>query len=297
MKKKIMLSLGILLFLSLLWYLFLKPYDYLVTFKAKTFPAAVGQSISTWGKNLQPNAQIKKNGIGQLTQKFQFNDSTHIYQWDISAITDSTSKVKVYVTDVDHSLNNRLTLPFSETDFKKRTKKTTIDFTKKLNDYLAHFKVTVIGGEELKPTYCAYVDLQGPQSEKALGMMRNYTLLSGFIAQHNIQLNGKPFVEVTQWDKEKDSISYNFCYPIIKSDSLPIHPMIKYKAFIGGKALKAIYNGNYITSDMAWYRLLDHAKKNKVDITGLPVEVFFNNPNVGGNELEWKAEIYMPLKK
>jgi hypothetical protein len=28
-----------------------------------------------------------------------------------------------------------------------------------------------------------------------------------------------------------------------------------------------------------------------------PVEVFYNNPNMGGNALTWKAEIYLPLKE
>jgi len=61
--------------------------------------------------------------------------------------------------------------------------------------------------------------------------------------------------------------------------------------------LKAIYNGNYITSDRAWYALLDYAAKNGIAVTGLPIEIFNNNPNMGTNELEWETEIFMPLKE
>ena len=95
---------------------------------------------------------------------------------------------------------------------------------------------------------------------------------------------------------ENDSIQYNFCFPIIKGDSLPTHELIKYKQYQSEKAIKAIYNGNYVTSDRAWYALLDYAERENIEVHKTPVEFFFNNPNYGGNELQWKAEIYMPIK-
>jgi effector-binding domain-containing protein len=74
------------------------------------------------------------------------------------------------------------------------------------------------------------------------------------------------------------------------------HPEIIYKRIPTQRAIKAVYNGNYTTSDRAWYVLLDYAKKNNLEVTGLPLEVFYNNPNLGGDALNWKAEIFMPLK-
>ena len=63
------------------------------------------------------------------------------------------------------------------------------------------------------------------------------------------------------------------------------------------KALKAIYHGNYITSDRAWYALMDYAEKNGIEVVPEPVEVFFNNPNMGGDALNWTAEIYLPIRE
>ena len=40
---------------------------------------------------------------------------------------------------------------------------------------------------------------------------------------------------------------------------------------------------------------MDYAKKEGLQITGNPIEVFYDNPATNGNELSWKAEIYMPL--
>ncbi len=294
--KKIKYLITIILIGFLTWYLFIKPYDYLVSFKANTFPGTINQTIKTWSYTLDDSSIIEQDGINNLKQKITFNDSTYIYKWKITAINDSTSKVKVYITDVNHSLMNKITFPFSNTDFEKRTKKSILDFHKKLNEHIKKFKVTIEGESELKSTYCAFVSIKGPQIGKASGMMQNYSLLSTILVENNVELNGNPFVEITYWDMVKDSIHYNFCYPIIKSDSLPEHKLIKYKQFESKNALKAIYNGNYITSDRAWYALMDYAKINNIEIEKKPVEVFYNNPNVGGNELDWKAEIYLPIK-
>ena len=63
-----------------------------------------------------------------------------------------------------------------------------------------------------------------------------------------------------------------------------------------GQGLIAIYNGNYITSDRAWYALLNYADKNNISVDALPIEIFYNNPEMGGNALLWKTEVYLPLK-
>ena len=294
--KKVILVLLPLLVAGLLWYLFIKPYDYLVTFKARTFPGTINQSIKTWNSTLKDAQLVNQEGITHLEQNIKFSDSTYLYQWDIIPHTDSTSKVKVYVKDLDHSLQNKIAIPFFNTDFEKRTISTVKDFSEKLNEHIDNFRVKVTGKKELAASYCAYVSVKTNQFGKAKGMMYNYPLLNTILANNGIELNGRPFIEITEWDKETDSIHYDFCYPIIKSDSLPEHPDLKYKQFNSRNALMAVYNGNYITSDRAWYALMDYAGKNDIQVTGLPVEVFQNNPNMGGDALTWKAEIYLPLK-
>jgi len=294
--KKVILVLGVLLLAGLAWYLFIKPYDYLVSFKARTFPGTINQSLKIWNSTLKDAQLVNQEGLTHLEQNIKFSDSTYLYQWDIIPLTDSTSKVKVYVKDLDHSLQNKIAIPFFNTDFEKRTISTVKDFSEKLNEHIDNFRVKVTGKKELAASYCAYVSVKTNQFGKAKGMMYNYPLLNTILANNGIELNGRPFIEITEWDKETDSIHYDFCYPIIKSDSLPEHPDLKYKQFNSRNALMAVYNGNYITSDRAWYALMDYAGKNDIQVTGLPVEVFQNNPNMGGDALTWKAEIYLPLK-
>ncbi|MEA1785539.1 GyrI-like domain-containing protein [Arenibacter sp. GZD96] len=296
MKKIVLYSLLVVVAISLIWYLFLKPYDYLVGFSVIASPGTIEQSIKQWGADLENAKFIDPKNKNNITQQFNFNDSIHRYKWEIKRLNDSLTRVNIFVKDIDNSLYNRIFLPFSEPVFEKRTKNTLYDFHKKLKGHLDNFKVTIVGEDMLSPTFCVYVSQKGLQIEKAKKMMHDYPLLNQIVANNNIEPNGPPRIEVTRWDMENDSIIFDFCFPILKGDSLPYHPEIKYKNLKGRKALKAIYNGNYVTSDRAWYALLDYAKEKGYEVENAPVEIFYNNPNYGGDELNWKAEIFLPLK-
>jgi len=294
--KKISAIIGFVLAGFLLWYFIIKPYDYLVTFKVKTSAGTINQTIKLWNTSIANLNPVKQENIANLSQQIEVNDSIHNYKWSISSVNDSISKVNVYVTDKEHSFANRISIPFGTTDFEKRIEYSVTDFIAKLKEHLKKIKVSVAGIDTTRSTYAAYISMKGLQIEKARGMMQNYSLLTSILSTENITMNGTPFVEITNWNTQNDSIAYNFCFPVIKSDSLPVDSRIQYKQYNGAKALKATYNGNYITSDRAWYALVDYAENNDIKIDKKPLEVFYSNPNFGGDELQWKAEIFMPIK-
>ena len=297
MKKLLIGGILILFGGALFWYLFFKPNDYQITFKVKTIPGIVNQGVKLWAKGLKNSKFVNQKDWCHFTHQLQFNDSTHIYQWSVKAINDSTSMVKVLVTDIDNSLANKITIPFSETDFEKRTKKTVMNLMEILKEHTERFKVSIVGLEDIPAKYYAYVHFESKQTEKALQMIKTYSFLNQTMTKNKFELDGPPFIEIVNWNKEEDSISFNFCYPIIKPDSLPKLKEIRFKNMEKRKAIKSIYNGNYITSDRAWYGMLQYSKNNNLEIEETPLEIFYNNPNMGGDELNWKAEIFMPLKE
>ena len=291
------LFLGIILLGTLIWYFFLKPHDYVVRFETKALPGTIYQTIKSWGNRLDDAQLLGQKNLSDFKYRIKFSDSTYTYHWKTETINDSVSEVKVYITDDDHSLANRWAIPFSETDFEKRTKKTLKDFVDELQDHLNNFKVNITGKAVIPSKYCACVSLKNIQRDKVHGMMEYYSLLSSVMAEKQVSLDGRPMVEVEDWNIENDSISYNFCFPVIKSDSLPQWAEVFYKQIESKPALRAVYNGNYITSDRAWYALLDYAEKNDIPIDKKPLEVFHNNPNMGGNEMEWETEVFMPIRE
>ena len=283
---------------GLIWYFFIKPYDYTIRFEANAIPGTINQTLKLWDRTLDTVHKIRQNGdLYHLTQEVAFGDSIHQYQWNIKALTDTTSKVVVHVKDQNHSFFNKLQVPFIENDFVLRSKKTVLDFMENLADHTKKIKVTIVGEDEIPSKYLAYIPVKVTQFQKAGGMMENFSYLTNELYVSGVQLDGPPMLEVTKWDMENDSLYYNFGQPIIRSERLPIGTDIQYKRIFSKRALKAEYNGNYITSDRAWYALLDYAEKNAIELEKKPVEVFYNNPHTGGGELTWKAEIYMPIKE
>ncbi len=293
--KKALITLAFLLVGGLTWYLFIYPYDYLVTLEAKANRGTVNQIVKLWNTSLEDGRIQAGADLEEIRQTLHFGDSTHTYDWEITAVNDSVSRIKVFVKDSVHSLNNKIRVPFYDTDIERRTKKSLRNFADLLANHIDNIKVRVEGEGELDSTYYAYVHNKTSQFGKAGGMMRDFPLLDPFLVNNGVELNGKPFIEILEWDRENDSLEFNFCYPIIRKDSLPRHPDLKYAYRKPVKAIKAVYNGNYITSDRAWYALLDYAEKNNIEVTGLPVEVFYNNPNIGVEEISWKAEVFMPI--
>ncbi|MEE1961255.1 GyrI-like domain-containing protein [Allomuricauda taeanensis] len=295
--KKVFISVPILLLVLLLWYLFIKPQDYQVSFKAKAIPGTIYETVKAWNMGFDSVVPLQFESPTHFEQTIVVNDSVHVYEWNITPIHDSLSQVKVNIKDPEHTLKNKVSVPFSDTDLEKGVRKTLIQFNGFLNDHLKDFKVSIVGEAELFSSFCACVALNTTPENKARGMMANYSLLNSFLVENGVTLNGLPFVEVENWDLKANMLTYNFCYPILRSEKLPNHPDIAYKRIFSKKTLKAIYNGNYITSDRAWYALLDYAQKNNIAVENKPIEVFYNNPNMGGNELNWKTEVYMPLKE
>jgi effector-binding domain-containing protein len=295
--KKILGIVLLVLLGVLIWLVFLKPSDFVAVLEARSVPGTINHTLKTWSRSLE-NSDIRQ-GTDQnhLRQELRSNDSLFVFEWELNRENDSLTQIEVGVSLESANPLMRIRNLFSDTDFKRRSRNTILDFNEKLKEHLASFRVRIDGEASLDPTYCAYVTIENGQLEKALGMMQNYSLLTDVLLENKIELNGMPFVEVTHWDQEKEQLKYNFCYPIVKKDSLPSDGLVSFKQFKGGQYLKATYNGNYISSDRAWYALLDHAERHGIEIEEEPVEIFFNNPNMGGDELKWRADIYMPLSQ
>lgn len=310
MIRKIFLGLLLAIVLGFAAYLFAWPYDYKIRFQAATYPGVVGQTLQTWSLDLNrlrpsseedhPHSSVERvpGDLNEFRQIIRSGDPPveRIYRWSIDWASDSTSRVSVKVSEPGNRVGNRLRIPFAQTELETESKDHVRDFYEKLSEHLNNFRVRVEEVEELSSTYTAYIPVACRQDQKAAFMMRDYPYLTQMMIEHNIQTNGIPFVEITRWNQEEDSIHFNFCYPIIRSEKLPIGTELKYKRFFGGRALKATYNGNYIFSDRAWYALRKEAQRRGLEYEEEPVEFFFSNPNFGGDHMEWKAEIYLPIK-
>ncbi len=293
--KKIGLLIIFTLLLFLAWYLLLKP-DYKAKFTVKTNVGTLNQTIKSWNRLYNKDFPVKQESENILAQRFLFNDSIHGYKWNLKKKNDSITDVTIYIDDTSSDIIGRIQNMFTYTKFEKRSKSNILKIYDFIKTHLENIEIQINGISNLATQSYAYTEFNGLQNNKVRGMMRDIGFLENNLIQSNIELEGPPFITITHWDRVNDSIQYQFGFPIKFSDSFPNITGIKYKTRPKQKALKATYYGNYISSDRAWYALLNYAKTHGLEVVPLPTEVFYNNPNIGGDETQWKAEVYLPIK-
>ncbi|WP_103071663.1 hypothetical protein [Aquimarina sediminis] len=299
-KRKIITTLLVSACVYFLWFLYIKEYDYTITIKANTSPGVVYTSVMKWANDLESTQGVKT--IHLSDKKFSsihhtsFLDSLPLFfEWKIRPLTDSLTEVKIGVKNPNNAIRNRLQKLVISTPLEKRIHKEFISFNNGLIKHVEEFKVKIKGKSASPEAYVAYVNIACDQKEKATYMLRNSGYINSFLKEHNIKLVANPFIEISNWDIENEKLQFSFCFPISKMDHFPLYSDIKYKKVVSEPSIKAVFYGNYSFSDRSWYALHQYAINNNIEIKPSLVEVFYNNPHVGGNDLEWKAEIFMKI--
>ncbi len=299
MKKKIGIFCSVALFLFLGWYFGIKASDYTITFTAKAASGTVFQGIQEWStiqrqKRKEHFTVVEKNNFDFLKQQMTVGDTTYTYVWEITPLNDSVSKVSVGINEIGKSWYNKITAPFWPTKFKTEQIRKVKDLREGLNEHLKNLKVRIDGEGTSKPVYVAYIQLKSALQEKAQTMIGNDAAITGFLYTHKIKIVDRPYVEIVDWDLDKETIVFNYCFPIDPLTKAIADANVKFKTIPSLKGLKATYYGNFRTSDRAWFALMDYAKKNDLKIKNIALEHFLANPFNGGEELEWETQIIMP---
>jgi effector-binding domain-containing protein len=301
--KKIFIPIAFIIFLLLIGvaFLYTRPSDYQAHFTVNATPDIAYYNIlnwDIWNRN-ESNFKIdilSKNPVSNISHKVTLNDTTLIFKWEFKKLNDSSTMVRVFVSDPDRKLYNRLTVPFINTHFKIGVRDNLLDTKTRMELMLDKFRYKYTGFHHFEKRSCVYINLSSTVKGKARAMMLNVTELNQFVRKNNLELNGNPFLVVHDWKEFKDSINFDFCFPISRIDAVPEHPNIKFMTVDSMDALKTDFFGNYGITDITWYNLAEEVKKQGYRSNNRLIEVYLNDPHSGGNELEWKAEIYMGIE-
>lgn len=300
-KKIIIISFAFVFSLFMLWYLFIKESDYCISFKVKAAAGTVFQGINEWsasrsGSNKENYVILEKKNFSFIKQEMKSDKMTMEYTWDINSVNDSTTNVSVGIKELNSSIYNRLTAPFFSTNFKEKQIQKITDFRNGLNKHTESFKIKIDGEGTSEEVFVAYLNLKSVLQEKAQTMIRNDAIITGFLHQNNIKIVGKPYLEIQDWNLDKETLDFNYCFPVDKNTKLIENEVVKFKTIPASKGLQATYFGNFRTSDRAWFALLDYAKSHNLKLTNKPLEHFLANPFNGGDELSWETKIIIPFE-
>jgi effector-binding domain-containing protein len=301
-KNKLIIGFSLLVSGLLIWYLFIKENDYTISFTVKAATGTVFQGINEWSavqleKEKETYKIIAKNNFDFIQQRMTKKNSQMEYTWEMVSVNDSMTKVNVSVKEVGHGLYNKITAPFWNTPFKVDQIKKITSFKDGLNDHISKFNYKIDGVGSSKEEFVAYISLKSVLQTKAQTMIGNDGLITGYLHHNNIKIIGRPYVEITKWDFEKQTLEFNYCFPIDKNTKYIPDMDVKFKVIPAMEGLKATYFGNMRTSDRSWFALLDYAKKNGYELNNKPLEHFLANPFDGGDELTWETQVIIPFQK
>ena len=297
--KSLKFILPIVLIVVGIWYFVIKDYNYRITFTINQPQGIVYHGLTKWNNGELPNNKVvttlNQTPFNQISQSLMVGDSVFKINWELKKKNDSSTFVIAKIKDEKNSFKQNLQVPFTNNTFVKQSISVVKNFSETLLLNKKNYKISDVTRDKIPTRYCAYIPLQSSTEGKAITMVRNIPKIMNYIKGNNIQITGSPFVEVTNWDIVKDSISFNFCFPIQKTNSYPKTDQVFFKQTKEREVLKTIFNGNYKISHMAWYKIINYAEVNNIKIDKLPVEFFLNDPHAGGNDLEWVAEVYIGI--
>lgn len=304
--KKTFLAFALILVAVLFWYLFLKQYDYQFRTSLNNSPGILFSEISEWKKFTTANDGpddiylISRKPFESITQRLKIDSSSYFQmQWELERKNDTVTAVTVNVLSTKNTVANRWSIvnPFSQSIYLDTVKSRFIAFQQKLKNQQDFYKVRV--EDELaifSETTCVCSTSTGIEtSKKALAMVNTIEHLENYILQRDLKLNGYPFLKVTSWERENDLIDFKFCFPLEDQQELENTGRLSIEKHPSVQALKAVFNGNYRLSHIAWYELLYTAEQKNIENPGLPIEVFFNNPRTEENPTSWTAEVFLPV--
>ena len=301
-KKRVLIFLSILFSVFLVWYFFFKENDYTISFKVKTATGTVFQGIQEWAniqseKSDEQFTTIEKRNFDFIKLTNKSGKEQFEYTWDIDPINDSITKVTVGIKELGHGFYNKITVPFFTTKFKEDQIKKITSFKDGLNDHLKNFKVKIEGAGSSKEVFVAYIPLKSVLQTKAQTLISNDALITGFLYDNNIKIEGRPYIEITNWNVDTETLEFNYCFPVNPNTKIIDSDLVKFKTIPTHKGLTATYYGNMRTSDRAWFALIDYAKRNGFEVSNQPLENYLDNPFNGGDELSWETKIIMPFAK
>lgn len=303
--KKILWGVLFIILAVIVWFLFLKKYDYQFNTTARNTPGAIYSEISEWKKFTAPNTPddielVSREPFKKIIQKVRIDSSSYIeLNWDLEQVNDSVTALKVLVRSNRNEMNNRWDIinPFERSAYIDTLTEKLTAFHYKLKNQKLAYRIKVDKEIAESPSLeCVCSNSTGiAVAGKAAEMVRKIDYLENYVLDRNLKLNGFPFVQITRWDRQHDLIDFNFCFPVKGAGGLKETPEVKIKSVESSPALKAVFNGNYRLSHIAWFELLYQAEERGLTTTGLPLEVFHNNPKTEEEPRGWTAEIYLPL--
>ncbi|WP_031427519.1 GyrI-like domain-containing protein [Flavimarina sp. Hel_I_48] len=305
MKKVIALFCTILV-LALCWFLFIKKYDYQISFESPYGPGTAYQEVYNLqtlnGTDSVKTVKLKDwESFNEITQMAHLKAADSIeLVWHFEPMYDSISNITVRTRSTTNKFSQRLSIinPFQENDYIQELKTDLIAFRKELYNLQSSYRIDLKEQTTTSPAAtCACITSTTSLKGKAGAMIATIGSIEDYMIENGLKQDGFPMLQVKHWYVPEDIITFDFCFPIAGNHKPVSGNEVFIRKIAPKKAIYGSFHGNYKLSHRAWFDLYERAKNENIAITPEPLEVYHSNPRNGGDPLTWQADIYIPLKK
>lgn len=291
-----------LLIAGLIWFFFVKQYDYEFQFETRYGQGVAFREISHWKELNKEYSKLEQTGVREfdaISQSLQTENARLDFLWNFESDTDSITKVKVWVRSNKDRFKNRFQIlnPFAENVFIDSIKTDMLDLMKNLKKQQSAYSVKLEDSLKMSPAFdciCHHSEAIPVQS-KAMEMVQTIGYLEEYVLDHQLKLTGNPFVKITAWDRQNDKVNFDFCFPVNLAQDIRPEGKVEFRQVPSSLSLQAVFHGNYRISDLAWYDLMAQARAQNLKTSALPLEIFYNNPKTDIHATQWRADVFLPV--
>jgi len=145
-----------------------------------------------------------------------------------------------------------------------------------------------------KPEIAAAIKVTAIGMDKMVEEMEaGYSKLMGYIAQQEKQITGAPYCCYSNCSEDYAQFDMEFGMPV--SEAVPAQGEIFMSQTYEGKAIAVTHKGAYKDLEAAYGVLMDYAKENSLELTGVYYDYYINNP-ADTPESELLTQILFPIK-
>ena len=120
-----------------------------------------------------------------------------------------------------------------------------------------------------------------------------YTKLTGYLAEQGKKIAGPPYLAYMNANEDFSKFDIELGIPV--SESVPVQSEFYMSKSYEGKAITAMYKGAYKDIEVAYVALMDYAKENALEMTGVYYDYYVSDPS-DTPESELLTQVVFPIK-
>jgi effector-binding domain-containing protein/carbon monoxide dehydrogenase subunit G len=127
----------------------------------------------------------------------------------------------------------------------------------------------------------------------SMQMMKSYGELMTMLGKSKVEVAGQPFCLYPMYDEAAKKMEMVCALPVAADAKVPS----KYKVMQtpGGKVVKGVHLGSYDKLEVAHQEISQYIEYKKLQINGVPYEVYVTDPEVEKDTTKWVTEVYYPI--